>query len=150
MISVFLLIDGIILMIRGVFMYFLDTCYFKGLMDSKDKNHKDALKIEDYLIGSNEKTVINTTVLVETLNWSVGTRDDVKKLYGDLHENNQVIQLTGHDYLKSLEINGWFDNSINYSDCTILRTMFAMGISKIVSFDNDFKKIDALSVISSM
>ena len=81
MISVFLLIDGIILMIRGVFMYFLDTCYFKGLMDSKDKNHKDALKIEDYLIDSNEKTVINTTVLVETLNWSVGTRDDVKKLW---------------------------------------------------------------------
>lgn len=137
-------------MIKGVFMYFLDTGYFKGLMDSKDKNHNNALKIEEWLINSHEKTVINTTVLVETLNWSKGTKAHVQNIYNLLHENNQVIQLTGHDYLKSLEINGWFDNSINYSDCTILRTMFAMGISKIVSFDNDFKKIDTLSVISSM
>ena len=119
-------------------------------MDSKDKNHNNALKIEEWLINSHEKTVINTTVLVETLNWSKGTKAHVQNIYNLLHENNQVIQLTGHDYIKSLEINGWFDNSINYSDCTILRTMFAMGISKIVSFDNDFKKIDTLSVISSM
>ena len=64
-------------MIKGVFMYFLDTGYFKGLMDSKDKNHNNALKIEEWLINSHEKTVINTTVLVETLNWSKGTKAHV-------------------------------------------------------------------------
>lgn len=131
-------------------MYFLDTGYFKGLMDPNDINHEKALSIREVIDDSNETTVINTTVLVETLNWSKGTRASVKNIYEELHSNNQVIQLNEQDYLKSLEINGWFDNSINYSDCTILNTMFAMGIFKIVSFDGDFKKIDTLHVISSM
>lgn len=66
-------------------MIFLDTGYFKGIMDSKDNNHDAALKIENYLKGSNETTVINTTGLVETLNWSVGTNDSVKEVYNGLH-----------------------------------------------------------------
>ena len=37
-------------MIKGVFMYFLDTGYFKGLMDSKDKNHNNALKLKNGLL----------------------------------------------------------------------------------------------------
>lgn len=129
-------------------MIFLDTGYHRGLMDKKDDNHKMALKIEKYLQKSKEETVINTTVLVETLNMSVGTRDFVRGLCADLLNNNKMIQLTPNDYLKSLEINGWFDNSINYSDCTILQTMFDLGIEKIVSFDSDFKKISSIKVIS--
>ncbi len=75
-------------------MFFLDTGYFKGVMDEKDKHHNDSLKIKKYLEDSNETTVINTTVLVETLNWSVGTNDAVTELYNDLCENNFVVELT--------------------------------------------------------
>jgi predicted nucleic acid-binding protein len=131
-------------------MIFLDTGYFKGLMDSRDAHHKDALNIRDYLDESNETTVINTTVLVETLNWSVGTKDVVKELYNGLHDENRVISLSDSDYLKSLEINCWLDNSINFSDCTIISTMMDMGINNIVSFDADFKKIKGFHVISSI
>ena len=49
-------------------MIFLDSGYFKALNDDKDPNHEESLKIESYLECSNEITVINTTVLVETLN----------------------------------------------------------------------------------
>lgn len=131
-------------------MIFLDTGYFKGLMDSKDNHHDEALKIEDYLNKSNETTVINTTVLVETLNWSVGTNDAVKNLYEDLHRENAVVQLTPEDYLKSLDLNDWLKNSLNYSDCTIFNTMIDMGIHKIVSFDEGFRKINSLHVIYDM
>ena len=131
-------------------MYFLDTCYFKGLVDSKDINHNNALEIKDVIDETNETTVINTTVLVETLNWSKGTNAHVRKIYDELRDNNDIIQLTAQDYLESLDINGWVDNSINYSDCTILQTMFSMGIRKIVSFDSDFKKINDLKVVSSI
>lgn len=48
-------------------MIFLDTGYFKGLIDKKDAYHKEALKINDCLDALYETTVINTTVLVETL-----------------------------------------------------------------------------------
>lgn len=127
-------------------MIFLDTGYFKGLIDEKDAHHDDALKIDNFLNDLNETTVINTTVLVETLNWAVGN-DDLNELYFTLHRENQVIQLTDNGYSKSLEINGWFGNSINYSDCTIINTMLNMGISKIVSFDSGFKKIRGFEVI---
>lgn len=131
-------------------MIFLDTCYFKALMDDADLHHDDALRIENYIDDFNENTVINTTVLVETLNWSVGTDDNVEYLYNDLNSQNHVVQLTDEDYLKSVMINGWYGNSINYSDYTIITTMMNMGIHRIVSFDGDFKKIKGYQVISSI
>lgn len=129
-------------------MIFIDSGYLIGLMDTKDSHHVDSLKIREFLDDLNEPTVINTTVLVETLNRSVGTYDVVKNLYDDLHEDNVVISLTNQDYLKSLEISAWFGNSINYSDCTIIKTMMDLDIQTIVSFDSGFKKIDNYDVIS--
>lgn len=41
----------------------------------------------------------------------------------------------------------YYNNSINYSDCLILTTMQNMGINKIVSFDEGFKKVNNLEVI---
>ena len=119
-------------------------------MDKKDKYYEDALEIDDYLEDSNETTLINTTVLVETLNKSVGNGKDLKGLHDDLVTQNKLIPLTGQDYLKSLEINGWYGNSINYSDCTIINTMMNLGITTIVSFDGDFDKINGYNVISSI
>lgn len=131
-------------------MFFLDTGYFKGLIDKKDVLHRDALKIKEYIDDSNETTVINTTVVVETLNKTVGTDIVLNELYNNLFVENQVIQLSHDDYLKSLEINGWYGNSINYGDCTIINTMIDWNITKIVSFDSDFEKIKAFNVISSI
>ena len=36
-------------------MIFIDTGYFKALMDDKDIHHEDSLRIKDYLDNSNEK-----------------------------------------------------------------------------------------------
>lgn len=129
-------------------MIFTDTGYYIGLLDEKDSHHEESIKIRDKLQEYNETTVINTTVLVETLNQSVGTCDNVEELYENLKEENEVIPLTKQDYLKSLEINGWYGNTLNYSDCTIVKTMMNMGITKIVSFDGCFKKIGKYEVIS--
>lgn len=131
-------------------MIFLDTGYFRGLMNVKDNHHEDALKIKDYLNEINETTVINTTVLVEILNRTVGSPINVKSVYDILHKENKVIQLTDNDYQKSLDINKWYGNSINYSDCTILKTMMDMGINRIVSFDGGFKNLKGYKVISGM
>lgn len=131
-------------------MIFLDSGYFKALNDEKDPHHNDLLKIKEYIKEYNEKTVINTTVLVETLNRVNGSYDIVEKMYHELYAENQVIELSTEDYEKSLNLSAWFGNSINYSDCTILNTMMNMGIDTIVSFDEDFKKIDVLDVIFAM
>ena len=131
-------------------MIFLDSSYFKGLLYPKDPYHDDALNIKDFLNRSNELTVLNTTVLVETLNWSVKANIFANLIYGQIISNNMIISLTREDYIKSLEINCWFGNSINYSDCTIVNTMLNMEIDKIVTFDDDFKKIDGFNIISEV
>lgn len=79
-----------------------------------------------------------------------GTHDDLNDLFEELCSKNDVVFLKNEDYLKALEINGWYGNSINYSDCTIINTMMNLGIKKIVSFDNGFKKIKGYNVISAM
>lgn len=131
-------------------MIFLDTGYFKGLYDKNDLHHKNALEIKDFLDNSNETTVINTTVLVETLNRSFKINIGIEEVYNDLHDENHVVELTREDYLRALEVNMWFGNFINYSDCTIIDTMMNMGIQQIVSFDEAFKKIKGYNVISCM
>ena len=131
-------------------MIFLDTGYFRAIMDNRDIHHEDALKIEEYIDDYNETTVINMTVLVDALNWSVGTNDDLNDLFDELCSKNDVIFLKNEDYYKALEINGWYGNSINYSDCTIINTMMDLGIKRIVSFDNSFKKINGYTVISAV
>lgn len=128
-------------------MIFTDTGYCRGLFDKRDPHHKDSLEIKKFLDESNETTVINTTVLIETLNQSVKFNDDIHELYQNL---NIIVSLTDKDYLKSLEINGWFGNSINFNDCTIISTMMDYGITKIVSFDSDFEKIGKYHVISKI
>lgn len=131
-------------------MIFLDSGYFRGLMDDKDDYHEDALKIKEYIVDLKEITVINTTVLIEILNRTVGSPVNVKSVYHNLHDENKVIYLTHDDYLKSLDINKWYGNSVNYNDCTILNTMMSLGITTIVSFDSDFDNIKGLNIISSM
>ena len=129
-------------------MIFLDSSYLKGLIHNKDSYHHDALRIRDFMGDLNETTVINTTVLVETLNWSVKINTFAKKMYDEIKKENRIVNLTYDDYLEALKINCWFGNSINYSDCTIINTMFSMGISRIATFDDDFRKVSSIEVIS--
>lgn len=132
----------------GKRMIFLDSSYLKGLMDVNDSYHQMALGVRDFIEDFNERTVINTTVLVETLNWSVKTNTLANNIYDELKKENIIVNLTSDDYLRSLKINCWYGNSINFSDCTIINTMFSMGIIKIATFDDDFTKIKGFNVIS--
>lgn len=131
-------------------MIFLDTSYFVSLMDKMDVYHKNSMEIQDYLNDSNEKTVINTTVPVETLNRFIKTNILARKMFDALKAQHKIIMLTNADYIESLDVNMWFGNSINFSDCTIINTMIKRDIQDIVTFDRDFEKVDGLHVINSI
>ena len=83
-------------------MIFLDSSYLKGLINADDSFHQKALSVSDFIDDLNEMTVINTTVIVETLNWSVKTNTFANRIYDDLKEENRVIKLTHDDYLTLL------------------------------------------------
>ena len=57
-----------------------------------------------------------------------------------------IHYLNSADYEDAIDLYLHFDSSINYSDCTILSTMFQNNINQILSFDSDFEKIDGISV----
>ena len=131
-------------------MIILDSEYFKAVMNDKNRHHRNALKIKEYLKNNKETTVINTTILVETLKWCAGEDLSIKEIYDDLTKENEYIKLTDEDYQKTLKINYLYENTIDYSDCTIINTMQDMGITKIVSFNSCFKEIDGLEVIDNI
>ncbi len=114
-----------------------------------DVYHKNSMEIQDYLNDSNEKTVINTTVPVEH-NRFIKTNILARKMFDALKAQHKIIMLTNADYIESLDVNMWFGNSINFSDCTIINTMIKRDIQDIVTFDRDFEKVDGLHVINSI
>lgn len=127
-------------------MIFVDTSFLIALLITKDRFHKRAIEISQSI---NERKVINNTVLSETLNAFSGKGGKVgKDLYDALIEMFDIQYLTKDDYEDAINLYLQYDSSINYSDCTILSTMFQNNINQIVSFDSDFEKINGVSIIN--
>jgi predicted nucleic acid-binding protein len=125
---------------------FVDTSFLIALLISTDHFHERALEISETI---NERKVINTTVLNETLNAFSGKGGKISKdLYNIILEMFDVEYLSPVDYEKAMDLFLHYDSSINYSDCTILTTMFQNNINRIVSFDRDFEKIEMINLIN--
>ena len=127
-------------------MIFVDTSFLIALLISSDQFHEKALSISQTI---NERKVINNTVLNETLNAFTGKGGKVgKELYNLILKMFDIQYLTPDDYNGAMDLYLYYDSVINYSDCTILSTMFQNDISKILSFDSDFEKINGISIIN--
>lgn len=114
-------------------------------MNKKARNHQQAKQIEDLI--KNEYTLINSTVLIEILNnlhkkRYEPLRDDIINV---LYNMDEIHYLTHKDYNQTLKICKDYNFNINYSDCTILKTMMDYNISTVVSFDSDFDKINGIN-----
>ena len=136
------------MLIKDVKMIFLDAGYLIGLIISTDSNHFKSKQLSQEI--SHERKVINNVVLIEVLN---SLNNYKLKLNADevldcLLKLDQIDVLNKDDYISSFNIFKYYNKSINYSDCTILKTMFVNNINKIVSFDSDFDKISGINRIS--
>lgn len=126
-------------------MIFIDTTFLIALLFKTDPLHEKALIIADSI---NERKVINNTVLCETLNSFSGKGGKIgKELYSVINEMFDIKYLDFSDYGMAMDIYLNYDSSINYSDCTILTTMFQNKINKIATFDSHFEKIKGLIVV---
>jgi hypothetical protein len=129
-------------------MIFLDTSYILALLLKKDKYHSISKDLGVYL--SHEKKVINITVLQEVLNSLniLNYPKDISSLIECMLSMDEMEYLTEEDYMKAIELYGYYNKSINFSDCTMLVTMQKYNITNIVSFDSDFDKINGINRIS--
>lgn len=118
-----------------------------SLINTKEKKHKSASRLLPYL--EEETTTINSTVLVEVLNRLKKReysqiRDNVIDL---LYSMDYIHFLSPEDYNISLDYCKNYDFAVNYSDCTILKTIIDYNVDTIVSFDTDFDKINGIKRI---
>lgn len=128
-------------------MIFVDTNFIISLINTKEKKHKSASRLLPYL--EEETTIINSTVLVEVLNRLKKReysqiRDNVIDL---LYSMDYIHFLSPEDYNISLDYCKNYDFAVNYSDCTILKTIIDYNVDTIVSFDTDFDKINGIKRI---
>ena len=128
-------------------MLFVDSCYIIALMNKKARNHKNALKLLPVI--EKESTLINSTVLLEILNNLNKKRYESKRhqIIRLLFNMDNIYYLNETDYTEALEICKYYNFSVNYSDCTIIKTMEHFQVNNIVSFDGDFDKVKGINRI---
>ncbi|MBE6487739.1 MAG: type II toxin-antitoxin system VapC family toxin [Methanosphaera stadtmanae] len=127
-------------------MYFIDSSFLISLLTENEKNNQHSCEISENI---NEYRVINNIVLSETLNGirRYEKRVDINKIYTIINEVMDIKYLKKSDYEEAINIYSYYNGSINYSDCLILKTMQDNNINKILSYDNDFDKINGLQRI---
>ncbi|MDO5832659.1 MAG: type II toxin-antitoxin system VapC family toxin [Methanobrevibacter sp.] len=125
-------------------MIFLDSTYLIGLMIDNDDYHQKAHQLRPII--DKERKIINNTVLVEVLNSLKKNNHKIglTEIMDTLLNLDKVVFLTNEDYNESLNLFNYYNLSVNYSDCTILKTMIDNNVSVIVSFDSDFDKIKGI------
>ncbi len=125
-------------------MLFIDTCYLLSLINEKAKNHEEAKILSQYI--NEEKTLINSTVLLEMLN-RLKKEQYAKyrnKVINLLYDMDNIHYLNMNDYNNALITCKYYSFMVNYSDCTILETMKQFNVTDIVSYDSDFDKIKGI------
>jgi len=127
-------------------LYFIDSSFLISLLTENEKNNQHSCEISENI---NEYRVINNIVLSETLNGirRYEKRVDINKIYTIINEVMDIKYLKKSDYEEAVNIYSYYNGSINYSDCLILKTMQDNNINKILSYDNDFDKINGLQRI---
>jgi predicted nucleic acid-binding protein len=127
-------------------LYFIDSSFLISLLTENEKNNQHSCEISENI---NEYRVINNIVLSETLNGirRYEKRLDFNKIYTIINEVMEIKYLKKSDYAEAVNIYSYYNGSINYSDCLILKTMQDNNINKILSYDDDFDKINGLQRI---
>jgi predicted nucleic acid-binding protein len=127
-------------------LYFIDSSFLISLLTENEKNNQHSCEISENI---NEYRVINNIVLSETLNGirRYEKRVDLNKIYTIINEVMEIKYLKKSDYAEAVNIYSYYNGSINYSDCLILKTMQDNNINKILSYDDDFDKINGLQRI---
>lgn len=129
-------------------MIFIDSGFLFILLRSSEKFHSDAVDIFNYYSRINATKVINSVVLIEILNKSKKLNLTPIEIYNAIKTDAIIVPVYDEDLKLALEINKFYNDAINYSDCTIIKTMQDLRINNVLSFDSDFDKINGINRIS--
>lgn len=129
-------------------MILVDSSFFIALADRKDQWHEQATALLPSVAG--ETLMISDLILSESIT-IIGRRSGGKageRLYHYFLDNCEIM-FTDEPVLKrGMEVFLRYDGTLSVSDAVSVAVMEKKKISRIVSFDSDFDKVDGIGRIS--
>ena len=124
-------------------MIFVDASYIIALIVEKDQWHEDAIKLLDKL--KSEDKIITEAMIIESINL-IGSCHGGKVGYKTFKyiKDNFTIFKSETLLEESLRYYLKFDGSLSLADCTAIHAMKENQIYEILSFDDDFDKVDGI------
>lgn len=122
-------------------MYFLDTTFVVALFVSNDDRHLQAVKVYEDI--KNQKLVISNLVIAETITVLKNKLEtkEILEIYRGMPNFFQVIEDTNY-YNEAIMEFVKYDSTLSFFDAMYVAIMKKLGINEIISFDNDFDKVD--------
>ena len=124
-------------------MIYVDASFIIALVIEKDQWHERALELLPKL--KTEDKYITEAMMLESLNL-IGSCLGGKVGYSifkyitdnyNIYHSETLIDESMHYFLK-------YDATLSLADCTAINTMKELGISEILSFDDDFDKVEGI------
>ena len=126
---------------------FVDASYIIALIVEKDQWHENAVELLGKL--KSEDKIITEAMIIESLNL-IGSCHGGKVGYLTFKyiKDNFIIFKSDSLLDESLRYYLKFDGTLSLADCTAIHTMKENEIYEILSFDDDFDKVDGIIRIS--
>ncbi|MBE6494276.1 MAG: PIN domain-containing protein [Methanosphaera stadtmanae] len=115
-----------------------------ALLNDKDKNHVNAKQLAHRI--DNEQKIIPLLMLSEAVT-SIGSRKKgkiAKLLYDTLIDNFEIHYPTHNEIETAMQHVLKYDGTLSLADCLAVIVMSKRGITEIVSFDDDFDKVEGI------
>jgi len=134
-------------------MILLDSSFLISVEVKTDQNHERAVKIMEKIIkGEFGRPIISDYVFDETITVTFGKTKDLAKsvLVGEnLKISTEIIKVDDEIFDDGWGIfKGQKVTKFSFTDCTIVSLMRKENITNIATFDEDFKKVKGINVVS--
>ncbi len=124
---------------------FLDTSFFKALLDSKDDFHNKA-KIQWGLFRQQDVDLVTTNYIVDESFTLIRIRCGLsvaQKLRGILYEGAEYIKMIRVTVDDDAGAWAWFEkdwSKLSFTDCVSFAVMKRLGLTDAATFDKHFKR----------
>ena len=124
-------------------MIFVDASYIIALIIEKDQWHEDAIKLLDKL--KSEEKIITEAMIIESINL-IGSCHGGKVGYMTFKYIKDNFTIFKSETLREESLRYYlkFDGTLSLADCTAIHAMKENQILEILSFDDDFDKVDGI------
>lgn len=124
---------------------FVDTSWFKAVIDDRDEFHLKAVEQLDMLIEKKSLLVTSNFITDETFTLvrKRGGIDMAKKLYDLIAEFGDGLKIVRVMIGDEKTAWNWFWkdwSKLSYTDCTSFVVMERLGIKKVATFDGHFRQ----------